>query len=131
LIYFEIFFYLLHNSDIVKTVTGSGEMGMAGESIKRIKDKEHEASELITQAHVDAKNLLEETRAQKASLIEEKDKLLQTEEVKIREAYAGETAGVVKAIEDEEKDTVKKLAAACEGNLGRVVDYIAGEIVKE
>ena len=104
---------------------------MAGEVIKEIKEREREASDLIAQAHTDAKKLLEKTREEKASLIQEKDKLLQQEEVKIRETYAGETEELVKQIEDEEKDTVRKLTAACEKNMGNVVDYITGEIVKE
>jgi len=106
-------------------------MGMAGEVIKEIKEREREAAELIAKAHADAKKLLEKKREEKASLIMEKDKLLQKEEEKIREKYAGETADAVKKIEEDEKSTVKRLTASCEKNMGQVVDYIAGEIVKE
>jgi vacuolar-type H+-ATPase subunit H len=106
-------------------------MSMAGEAIKEIKEREREASDLIAQAHRDAQKLLEKTREEKASLIQEKDKLLQKEEVKIRETYAGETADVVKQIEEEEKHAVQNITTACEKNLGSVVDYITGEIVKE
>ena len=106
-------------------------MIMAGETIKQIKEREREASDLIAKAHTDAKKLLEKTREEKAALIEKKNSLLQKEEEKIRAKYAGETTDVVKQIEEEERDTVQNLTAACEKNIGRVVDYIAGEIVKE
>jgi vacuolar-type H+-ATPase subunit H len=106
-------------------------MGMAGEVIKQIKDRESEASELIAEAHADAKKLLERTRDEKTVLIEKKNNLLEKEEEKIREKYAGETADIVKQIEEEEKRTVQKLTTACEKNIGRVVDFISSEIVKE
>ncbi|MCK4925437.1 MAG: hypothetical protein KAS61_10700 [Spirochaetes bacterium] len=104
---------------------------MAGEVIKQIKDRESEASELIAQAHADTKKLLEKTHDEKTVLIEKKNSLLEKEEEVIREKYAGETAEIMKQIEEEEKGTVQKLSSACEKNIGRVVDFIFSEIVKE
>jgi vacuolar-type H+-ATPase subunit H len=106
-------------------------MSMAGEVIRQIKDMENEASELIAKAHADAKKLLKNTRDEKNVLIEKKNSLLEKEEEKIREKYAGETADIVKQIEEKEKRTVKKLTTACEKNIDRVVDFISTEIVKE
>ena len=104
---------------------------MAGEVIKQIKEREREASELIAKAHADAKKLLEKARDEKTVLIEKKNSLLKKEEEQIREQYAGETADVVKQIEEEEKGTAQKLTAACEKSIGSVVDFISSEIVKE
>ena len=104
---------------------------MAGEVIQEIKKRENEASELIARAHADAKKLLEKTRDAKADLIREKDVLLEKEEVRIRDRYAKETEDIVEQIEEEEKSTIQKLTNACEKNIGKVVDFIASEIVKE
>lgn len=104
---------------------------MAGEVIQEIKKRENEASELIARAHADAKKLLEKTRDTKADLIREKDVLLEKEEVRIRDRYAKETEDIVEQIEEEEKSTIQKLTNACEKNIGKVVDFIASEIVKE
>jgi len=70
-------------------------------------------------------------RDAKADLIREKDVLLEKEEVRIRDRYAKETEDIVEQIEEEEKSTIQKLTNACEKNIGKVVDYIASEIVKE
>ncbi len=104
---------------------------MAGEVIQEIKKRENEASELIARTHVDAKKILEKTRDAKADLIREKDVLLEKEEVRIRDRYAKETEDIVEQIEEEEKSTIQKLTNACEKNIGKVVDFIASEIVKE
>jgi len=104
---------------------------MAGEVIQEIKKRENEASELIARSHADAKKLLEKTRDAKADLIREKDVLLEKEEVRIRDRYAKETEDIVEQIEEEEKSTIQKLTNACEKNIGKVVDFIASEIVKE
>jgi vacuolar-type H+-ATPase subunit H len=104
---------------------------MAGEVIRTIKEKEVEASDLVTKARTDAKKLLEKTRAEKTGLIGEKDRLLGEEENRIRGDYAKQTAEAVKEIESEEKDAMARITAACEKNMGKVVDYISVEIVKE
>jgi vacuolar-type H+-ATPase subunit H len=104
---------------------------MAGEVIREIKNKEQEASELLVQAHAEAKKLLEKTRAEKADLIGRKDLLLKEEEGRIRESYAQKTEEAVREIENREKEAVERIEAACEKNMGKVVDYISAEIVKE
>jgi vacuolar-type H+-ATPase subunit H len=104
---------------------------MAGEVIRTIKEKEVEASDLVAKARADAKKLLDETRAEKAGLIGEKDRLLKNEEGRIRDEYAKQTVEAVKKIESEEKEAIGRITAACEKNMGKVVDYISAEIVKE
>ena len=104
---------------------------MAGEVIRTIKEKEGEASDLIARAHTEAKKLLEKTRSEKAVLMDEQDRLLEQEERRIKEDYAKQTAEAVKSIESEEKEAIVRITAACEKNMGQVVDYISAEIVKE
>jgi hypothetical protein len=104
---------------------------MAGEVIKQIRDMENEASQLISGAHADAKKLLDQTREAKTEFLMAKDKILEKDEAVIREKYADETARVVAEIDEEGKNSVERITAACEQNLDRVVDYIITEIVKE
>ena len=76
---------------------------MAGETIEKIKQKELEAAEIVKEATDEAYKIILNAREKKTEFINEKDKLLEKEEIQIKEKYNKEMQEVLKQIEDEEQ----------------------------
>ena len=104
---------------------------MAGESVLKIKEKEKEASELVSKARLDAKKIVQKAHEQKSVFIEEKDTLLKREEAKIRDAYMRESDEIIRGLQSEEEQEVKRITEACRKSVSSVAAHIAKEIVKE
>jgi hypothetical protein len=107
------------------------ETSMAGESVLRIRDKEKEASELVHNARLDAKRIVQYSLEKKPFFIEEKDELLKKEEARIRDAYMRQSQAIILDLQAEEERGTQRIAEACEKNVSRVAEFIAGEIVKD
>jgi hypothetical protein len=107
------------------------ETTMAGESVLKIKEKEKEASELVSNARLDAKKIVRKANEQRSVFIEEKDTLLKHEEPKIRDAYMRESDEIIRGLQSEEEQEVKRINEACRKSVSSVAAHIAKEIVKE
>jgi hypothetical protein len=104
---------------------------MAGESVLRIKEKEKEASELVNNARLGAKRIVQSAREKKPVFIEEKDGLLMKEEARIREDYMRQSQTAILDLQGEEERGIRRITEACEKSVGRVAEFIAREIVKD
>jgi vacuolar-type H+-ATPase subunit H len=104
---------------------------MAGESVLKIKEKEKEAAELVSNAMLDAKKIVQSANEQRAVFIEEKDTLLKQEEAKIRDAYMRESDEIIRGLRSEEEQEVTRINESCGKSVGSVAAHIAKEIVKE
>jgi vacuolar-type H+-ATPase subunit H len=104
---------------------------MAGESILRIREKEKEASKLVSGARLDAKRIVQDARGRMPAFIEEKDALLKREEETIRETRRKESEGIVRGLEQDERKEIEEIDGRCARNLKNVVLFISSEIVKE
>jgi vacuolar-type H+-ATPase subunit H len=104
---------------------------MAGESVLKIKEKEKQASELVSNARLDAKKIVQKANEQRSVFIEEKDTLLKQEEPKIRDAYIRESDEIIRGLQSEEEQEVKRINEACGKSVSSVAAHIAKEIVKE
>ncbi|MCK4805305.1 MAG: hypothetical protein KAT88_12135, partial [Spirochaetes bacterium] len=82
---------------------------MAGETIEKIKQKELEAAEIVKEATDEAYKIILNAREKKTEFIDEKDKLLEKEEIQIKEKYNKEMQEVLKQIEDEEQREIEKI----------------------
>jgi vacuolar-type H+-ATPase subunit H len=107
------------------------ETTMAGESVLRIKEKEKEASELVSSARLDAKKIVQSARDKKPVFIEEKDGLLKKEETRIRDDYMRQSEEVIRGLQGEEEREIKRISEVCQKNVSRVAEYVAREIVKD
>jgi len=107
------------------------ETTMAGESVLKIKEKEKQASELVSNARLDAKKIVQKANEQRSVFIEEKDTLLKQEEPKIRDAYMRESDEIIRGLQSEEKQEVERINEACRKSVSSVAAHIAKEIVKE
>ena len=107
------------------------ETTMAGESVLKIKEKEKQASELVSNARLDAKKIVQKANEQRSVFIEEKDTLLKQEEPKIRDAYMRESDEIIRGLQSEEDQEVKRITEACRKSVSSVAAHIAKEIVKE
>jgi hypothetical protein len=107
------------------------ETTMAGESVLKIKEKEKEAAELVSNAMLDAKKIVQSANEQRAVFIEEKDTLLKQEEAKIRDAYMRESDEIIRGLRSEEEQEVTRINESCGKSVGSVAAHIAKEIVKE
>lgn len=104
---------------------------MAGEVIEKIKQKEQAASEIIKEAKDEAYKIILRSGERKVEFIKEKDKLLEKEEMNIKERYEEEMQEVLRQIENEEEKEIEKINVLCKKNLEKVEQFISGEIVKE
>ncbi len=104
---------------------------MAGETIEKIKQKELEAAEIVKEATDEAYKIILNAREKKTEFINEKDKLLEKEEIQIKEKYNKEMQEVLKQIEDEEQREIEKINMLCKVNHKKAKQFISSEIVKE
>lgn len=104
---------------------------MAGETVLRIKAKEKEASELVNNARLDAKRVVQSARDGKSAVIEEKDSALKREETVIREKFLRESEEIIRDLQREEEKEIERINEMCGKNLEKVVTFISKEIVKE
>jgi vacuolar-type H+-ATPase subunit H len=104
---------------------------MAGETIEKIKQKELEAAEIVKEATDEAYKIILNAREKKTEFINEKDKLLEKEEIQIKEKYNKEMQEVLKQIEDEEQREIEKINTLCKENHKKAKQFISSEIVKE
>jgi vacuolar-type H+-ATPase subunit H len=104
---------------------------MAGELIEKIREKEQEASQIISDVKDKAMKMVLSAEEKKADYIGEKDALLREDEKRIKEKYDSETREIIREIEDEEKKGIESINTLCEQNIEKVVTFISEEIVKE
>jgi len=104
---------------------------MAGETIEKIKQKELEAAEIVKEATDEAYKIILNAREKKTEFINEKDKLLEKEEIQRKEKYNKEMQEVLKQIEDEEQREIEKINTFCKENHKKAKQFISSEIVKE
>jgi vacuolar-type H+-ATPase subunit H len=107
------------------------ERAMAGELIRKIKETETEAAQILSEVKDRAMKMILGAEEKKAVYIEEKDELLKADEIKIREKYDSEKQDMIREIENEEKNEIEGINRLCEANISKVVTFISEEIVKE
>lgn len=104
---------------------------MAGEVIQKIKEKEKEAAQIISDVKDEAMKKVLSAEEKKADFIREKDELLKQDEKKIKEKYEEEMKDILKELDQEEQREITRINSLCEQNLAKVVGFITEEIVKE
>lgn len=104
---------------------------MAGEAILKIKEKEKEASQIINMVKEQALKVILSAKEKKSDFIREKDKLLEKEEVIIKEKYDKAMKEILQKLEEEELRDIEKINSLCKQNLAKVTRFISDEIVRE
>jgi len=104
---------------------------MAGEAILKIKEKEKEASQIINMVKEQALKVILSAKEKKSDFIQEKDKLLEKEEVIIKEKYDKAMKLILQKLEEEELSDIEKINSLCKQNLAKATRFISDEIVRE
>lgn len=104
---------------------------MAGEAILKIKEKEKEASQIINMVKEQALKVILSAKEKKSDFIQEKDKLLEKEEVIIKEKYDKAMKEILQKLEEEELSDIEKINSLCKQNLAKATRFISDEIVRE
>ena len=86
---------------------------------------------MVKEAKDEAYKVILSAGEKKTEFINEKDKLLEKEEVKIKEKYDKEKQELLNKIGDEEQREIEKINTLCKKNLKKVTQFISREIVKE
>jgi vacuolar-type H+-ATPase subunit H len=104
---------------------------MAGETVIKIREKEKEASELVNNARLDAKRIVQNARDEKTVFFDEKDAALKREEAGIRDQFLRESEGIIRDLQGQEEKEIERINEMCGKSLKKVVAFISKEIVKE
>jgi vacuolar-type H+-ATPase subunit H len=104
---------------------------MAGEAIEKIKQKEQDGADIIKEAKDEAYKIVLRSGDKKSDFIKEKDKLLEKEEVQIKEKYDAQTQEILDQIGNDEQKEIENINKLCNNNVTKAVKFISDEIVKE
>jgi vacuolar-type H+-ATPase subunit H len=112
-------------------VSFNRETTMAGELIRKVKESEQKASQIISDVKDKAMKMILSAEEKKSDFLKQKDALLKDDEKRIKEQYEREKQQMILEIENEEKGEIRSINTRCEKNLLKVVRFITKEIVKE